>query len=183
MRYLNAFLLALAAPLLIAAADSAVEQRGELSAPQDHMVPFAWMVGEWQGEGWMLAPNGERLSFESQEIVSSRLSGAALLVEGRHHEPGHSDRVVHDAMAMITWDAGANEYRFRTALANGRGGNFLLQPTNEGFNWRMDTPRGQIVYTIEHDDGVWTERGEIIEPGGRSIEIFGMTLHKSNVSD
>ena len=77
MRYLNAFLLALAAPLLIAAADSAVEQRGELSAPQDHMVPFAWMVGEWQGEGWMLAPNGERLSFESQEIVSSRLSGAS----------------------------------------------------------------------------------------------------------
>ena len=171
-----ALLLALAAPTAVLAQPTHHAPAG--AALNERMTPFAWLVGEWHGSGWFITPDGTRHTVESREVVTPKLSGTALLVEGRHHAAGQPDRVVHDAMAMLTWDRIANAYRFRSALASHVSGDYAIQPTANGFTWSMDTPGGRIVYTTTHDNGVWTERGSRTGADGRSVDFFEMTLRK-----
>lgn len=144
----------------------------------ERMAPLAWLVGEWRGEGAMTMPDCTRHRFESRETVTARLSGNALLVEGRHFEPGAPDRLVHDAIGMITWDAAARGYRFRTALANGQGGDFPIDVSPTGFAWHIDTPGGRIDYRTTYTNGVWSERGSRTLPNGRSVDFIEMTLRR-----
>jgi len=174
MRRLSALLLAIAAP----AAALAQPAHNAAPAPANRMAPFQWLVGEWRGSGWTLLPNGSRHTFDSRETVSLKLSGNALLVEGVHHESGQPERIVHDAIGMLTWDNRANGYRFRTALASGMSGDFPVEPTANGFNWRIDTPGGQIVYEIRYQDGEWIERGRRIGTDGRAVDFFEMRLRR-----
>lgn len=155
-------------------------QRTAVATPalSERMAPFGWLIGNWRGSGWTLLPDGSRHRFESTETVVPKLSGNAILVEGRHYAPGQPERLVHDAIALITWDSRANGYRFRSALANGMGGDFDIKPTANGFTWRIDTPGGPIVYAVTHENGVWTERGTRTGPGGASIDFFEMTLRR-----
>jgi hypothetical protein len=142
------------------------------------MAPFAWLVGDWRGSGWTSLPDGSRHRFGSRETVALKLSGNAILIEGRHHHEDKPDQIVHDAMAMITWDSRTKAYRFRSALANGQGGDFAMEPTPNGFNWRIDTPGGPIVYTVTHENGVWTERGTRTGADGTKVDFFEMTLRR-----
>lgn len=169
-------LLALAAPAIAAAQPTQPPQAA--AVPEDRMAPFRWLVGEWRGSGWMLRPDGTRHSFGSRETVSLKLSGKALLVEGLHHETGHPDRIVHDAIALLTWDNRARGYRFRTALANGMNGDFAVEPTADGFIWRIDAPGGTIVYTITNQGGEWVERGRRTGSDGRETDFFEMRLRR-----
>lgn len=174
MRRLAALMLAFVVTPGLAAA-----QPAPAAAPAaDRMAPFRWLVGEWHGSGWTLAPDGSRHTFGSREIVTLRLSGNAMLVEGLHHETGNPQRVVHDAIALLTWDSRANAYRFRTALATGMGGDFPIEPTANGFNWSIDTPGGRITYRITHENGEWIERGSRTGADGRAIDFFEMRLRQ-----
>lgn len=176
MHRLAACFLAFATPSTALAQPAAPTRTAPVMS--EKMAPFAWLIGEWRGSGWTLLPNGSRHTFESSEIVQSKLSGNALLVEGRHSETGHPDRIVHDAMAMLTWDNRANGYRFRTALASGMGGDFAVEPTANGFNWQIDTPGGRITYRITHENGEWIERGSRTGPDGSAVDFFEMRLRK-----
>jgi hypothetical protein len=125
-----------------------------------------------------MLPDGSRQRFDSSETVTLRLSGNALLVEGKHSLPGRPDQLVHDAIGMITWDAQAGKYRFRTALANGMGGDFPIEIAPGRFSWRIDTPGGAIDYVAEFTGETWVERGQRTGPGGRGIDFFEMTLRR-----
>jgi len=177
MRRLAALLLAatLAAP---AAAEPAPKTNTNAVALHERMAPFGWLIGEWRGSGWTLTPEGKRHSFESHELVTPKLSGNAILIEGKHHEPGQPERIVHDALAMITWDSRANAYRFRSALAKGMGGDFSIEPTANGFTWSIPSPGGTITYSVTHANGVWTERGRRKAADGRETDFFEMTLRR-----
>lgn len=173
MRLVIASLIALAAPVAAAAQPPA-------SAPalSERMAPFAWLVGEWRGTGWIIQPDGVRHEVESRETVTTRLSGGALLIEGRHNASGQPNRIVHDAIALVTWDSRANAYRFRTALATGMSGDFAITPTTNGFTWSIPTPNGSIDYVVTHENGVWTERGRRTGRDGRAVDFFEMVLRR-----
>jgi hypothetical protein len=126
----------------------------------------------------MLMPDGTRQHFDSRETVSARLSGAALLIEGRHYAPGNPQLLVHDAMAMVTWDQRAGAYRFRSALANGSGGDFPLEVAPGRFAWRMEMPGGRIDYVAEFTADTWNERGRRTGTDGQSIDFFEMNLRR-----
>lgn len=170
MRVLAALTLALATPFAAAASTPS-----ETTAPSERMAPFANLAGEWSGSGWMMMPDGSRAAFSSRETVTPRLSGAALLVEGHHVDPA-SGRVVHEAMAMLTWDARANAYRFRTALANGQGGDFPLTANANGFTWTIDSPAGNMEYVSTVSADRWHETGTLTLASGERRQIFEMTL-------
>jgi hypothetical protein len=142
----------------------------------ERMAPFARLVGEWRGTGWFMLPQGGRTSVQSRELVTVRLSGNALLVEGRHSAANQPERIVHDALGMIVWDARQNAYRIRTQLATGQGGEFAIEPRPNGFVWGMDTPGGRIEYVAEIDERTWVERGARIMPDGRRIDFMEMRL-------
>lgn len=171
MRAIFALALVLALPL----ARPVSAQPAQAAALSDRMAPLAVLVGEWRGSGWMLMPDGARAEFISSETVTSRLSGAALLVEGRHVDPVDGS-VVHDAMAMLTWDPRANTYRFRAALANGHGGDFPLTAEPGRFAWTTDTPNGRLDYVADFDATTWRETGTITSADGDTRQIFEMTL-------
>lgn len=162
----------------LAPAPAAAGQAGQdAAAPySEKMAPLSALVGEWRGSGWMLMRDGTRETFSSAETVSRRLSGDALLVEGQHRSA--DGRLVHDAMAMLTWDRRAGAYRMRTALAGGTGGDFPLEVTPGGFVWHMETPGGRIEFAAQFDGNVWTERGRRIDAEGRSTDFFEMSLQR-----
>ena len=146
------------------------------------MNKLASMVGQWKGDGWIeMGP--QRFQFESSEVFSRKAGGLALLVEGIHRMPiptGES-RVIHNAVAMITYDADADRYRFITQLANGRGGDYHGTITADGdFQWIIpDTPMGKMTYTISVEDGKYSEIGELTLPSGERKKFFEMNLTKS----
>ena len=175
MRLIAASLLA-----MIAAMPAAAQPTDNAAAAvsySERMTPLANLVGEWRGSGWILGPNGARTTFTSNESVTRRLSGNALLVEGRHHGPG--GQLVHDALGMVVWDQRTNGYRMRTQLASGVGGDFPLEVRPGGFTWRIDTPGGRIEYTAEFTAATWTERGRRIGADGQGTDFFEMTLQRA----
>lgn len=149
------------------------------TSPSERMAPLAPLIGEWRGSGWTLMPDGSRSEFQSREIVTPRLSGNALLVEGKHYSPGNPDRLVHDAIGLITWDPRASAYRFRTSLANGMSGDYPLEVSPGRFAWRIDTPGGRIDYVAEFTSESWVERGRRTAADGRSVDFFEMRLQRA----
>lgn len=175
MPILTALLLALAVP---AAAEqpAPAPRAAPAQSLNERIAPLGWLVGEWHGLGWMTMPDGRRETFTSREVVTRRLSGSALLVEGRHTASDDPARVVHDALGIISWDARANGFLFRTALASGQGGDFPMEVQANGFAWRIDTPGGRIDYVARNEGGAWVERGTITPPNGPARPFFEMRL-------
>ncbi len=184
MHPLLRLLLALAAtPLLLGAG-------GQRSGPPDHsaaahtrMRAVDFLVGTWEGTGWMRMGPGEPERFRSHERVERRLDGLALIIEGRHESltDGREGEVVHHALAMLTWNPNADAFDFRSMTNRGLGGNYAGEVEDGAFVWRMEAPDNRrIRYTIRLDDeGRWTETGERSPPGSDAWhEFFGMTLRR-----
>ena len=145
----------------------------------DAMKKLKPLLGEWTGSGWIkMGPR--RFEFESSEVFSEKAGGMAIIVEGIHRMPlpNGQKHVVHNAVAMITYDADGDHYRFISQLANGRGGDYKGTLTEDGeFRWVIpDTPVGKMVYTISIGDGEYSEIGELTTPGSEKRKFFEMKL-------
>lgn len=178
MSLIAALLLALPSAMDSQAAAPSPAGSAAAASLSSRMAPLAPLVGEWHGSGWMLMPDGTRQAFESIETVTTRLSGAALLIEGRHFAADSPGRLVHDAIAMVTWDQRAGGYRFRSALASGSSGDFPLQVGAGRFAWQMEIPDGRIEYVAEFTSETWIEKGRRIGSDGRSVDFFEMSLRR-----
>src|SRR5687768_1579949 len=93
---------------------------GELEA----MKKLDFLVGNWEGEGWMLYPGGREV-FKGTETVQKKLQGKAILIEGKFVDP-KDGRVVHETLAILTYSEPAKKYVFQTYLFNRPGGIFDL---------------------------------------------------------
>ncbi|MBK7294706.1 MAG: hypothetical protein IPI84_13250 [Holophagaceae bacterium] len=141
------------------------------------MVRLAPMAGRWAGEGWVRMGPGEPERFKGTETVASQLGGHILVVEGKHMA-ATDGRLVHHAYAVISHDAVAGTYRFRSHLANGRGGDYKGEWKDEAFVWSMEVPRlGTLRYTIRFQAGVWDEIGEM-QREGAWVKFFEMHMKR-----
>ncbi|HUS20321.1 MAG TPA: hypothetical protein VMZ25_11785, partial [Terriglobales bacterium] len=124
-------------------------------------------------------PGGVRETFTSWEKIQSKLDGVALLVEGLHKSKA-TGKVVHQTLAVISYDEQAKNFRFKTNLANGRAGDYTGKVLADNvFEWGMDVPRGRIRYTIKlTEKSEWSEVGEYSADGTTWRKIFEMTLRK-----
>ncbi len=152
-------------------------QRLDPTAHLEAMKKLDFLVGHWEGEGWSEYRPGQRHPFQSIEIVESKLGGELLLIEGLHK---NGEATVHHAFAMLSYDTRAGQYRFRSYLSGRGGGNFEAKAPEEGvMQWGMETPGGQIRYTITlNDAGQWFEVGEMSQDGETWRQIFEMTLDR-----
>jgi hypothetical protein len=158
----------------IAAAETAAAE----STADDPMQPLAPMVGEWKGEGWIRMGPGEPVHFDSQERVESRLGGEALFIEGTHRAKDGGP-LVHQAVALLSHDAAAGVYRFRSHV-HGRGpGDFEGRVEEDGaFVWGGAMGPGQMRYTIRIDGDRWNEVGEFSQDGETWMPFFEMNLKR-----
>ena len=108
------------------------------------------------------------------------LDGMVLLVEGLGKASDGS--IVHQALGVISYDQGTNEYKFKTYLRDGKSGDAWLKPTGENkFQWGLDIPgRGKIRYSINIDTAkkTWNEIGEFSQDGTTWMKFFEMSLTK-----
>lgn len=134
-----------------------------------------FLVGRWHGSGWMLMGPDQKVTFEQTEDVQTKAGGTVLAIEGRGRNGAH---IVHDAYAIVSFDAATRAYEMRSYLMQGQTATFPFSVTDRGFEWRMSHPQaGQIRYrmTLSADD-TWVEVGERLVGEDRWVQFFEMTL-------
>lgn len=163
-------LILLAVPVLAQAPPPTTE------APEAMRRLSSW-AGTWSGEGWMRVGPGEPERFKGVETIESKLGGHLILIEGKHHRAG-SDVLVHHAFATVSFDATTGGYKFRSHLANGRGGDYTAEWNDGAFIWFLQSPgRGKIKFTIRIEGQDWHEIGEM-ERNGKWVPYFEMRLKR-----
>jgi hypothetical protein len=147
------------------------------------MKKLEFLVGEWRGEGWTEYVPGQRRTSPASETAQAKLGGMVMLVEGlgKTKVPGKQEEViVHNALAIISYDAAAKLYRVKSYLMDGRSVEAEAKFVEDGFQWAFVAPQGvRIRYTIKlSDKGEWTEKGEMSQDGQTWRQFHGMTLQR-----
>jgi len=131
-----------------------------------------FLVGDWKGNGWMFGQNRQRHEFEQTGDIQFKLDGTAILIEGLGKSEG---KVIHNALALITYDKKEGIYNFSSYLSNGRKGDFKAELIHKNFYWY---PMENMRYIIEiSETGQWFEIGEYNQ-GDNWNKFFEMTLEK-----
>lgn len=167
--------------LLLLALSPALAARAQTSSPAiavriGEMKKLDYMVGQWKGTGWREDPKG-RETFAGTETIQSKLGGLALLVEGNFKNK--EGAVVHETLAVISYDEKAKNYDFRTYLANGTVGSHVLKIIEGGWQWGFQFPQGEVRFTFKlTDKGDWFEVGEFSMDGKTWRKFLEMNLQK-----
>jgi hypothetical protein len=147
-----------------------------VSARVNEIKKLDYMVGEWKGTGWMERQGG-RETFVGTETVQSKLSGLALLVEGNFKDK--NGKVVHETLAVISYDEKTKGYNFRTYLANGTVGDHELKVLDGGWQWGFQIPQGNVRFTFKlGEKGEWREIGEFSGDGKTWRQFLELNLQK-----
>jgi len=182
MRKIIMLLLLCAVPQLLSAQthDNNTPQRAE-------MKKLNFLVGQWKGTGWFEMGPGRRSTFTQTEHVQNKLDGLALLIEGlgRGQLGGKGEEVVvHNALAVVSFDAQQKQHRFRAYRADGMYVDTTAQVSDRALVWSFQDPRaGHIKFTITlNDKGEWFEIGELSRDGKAWYKFFEMTLQRAATS-
>lgn len=178
MKRLTLLLCALLIPVAALA-----QSAGTSSAAEMKKLDF--LVGDWKGEGWIEMGPGGRSTFKQTESVQSKLNGTVVLIEGLGKGKVAStgqEGVIHNALAIISFDSRAKKFQFRAFRADG---NFIdadMTAEANGLVWGFrDSQRNiEIKYTIKLTDaGQWNEVGEFSMDGKTWRKFFEMTLQRA----
>lgn len=148
----------------------------------EKMKALSFLVGEWEGEGSMRMGPGEPEKASVKESIKLKLSGLAILLEGRgtRKDAAGKEDVVHESLGIISWDGQAKKYVMHAVTA--RAGSIMpdVQISDKKLVWSFKTPQGaHIRYTITiGPDGKWNEIGEFSPDGNSWNKFFEMLLTK-----
>jgi hypothetical protein len=141
------------------------------------------MVGRWRGEAWMAREGGQRVQTQMTETVERRLDGVALLIEGLGRIPvegGGEPRVVHHALAVLSFDQRSGAYQMRSYLSNGLWGDFAVTLVEGGLTWSREVPGGTVRNTARFNADEWVEVGEFSRDGSAWTQIMEMRLRRES---
>ncbi len=153
------------------------------TASAAEMKKLDFLTGEWKGEGWIEMGPGGRSTFKQTEAVQSKLNGTVIIVEGLGTGKlagSGQDGVVHNALAVISYDSAARKYLFRAFRADGNYIDANATVGDKNLIWGFKSPQGaEIKYTIKlNDAGQWLEIGEFSMDGKQWRKFFEMTLQR-----
>ena len=171
------------AVLLLLALTRASAAQGPPPSQVVEMKRLDFLVGRWEGEGWIaLGPSG-RHTFRQTENVERKLDGAALLVEGvgRSKDPGSAGAVIHNAFAVASYDRKAGAFKWYALRAGGDPVDTQLKVSENTLTWAAPTPGGGgMRFTIRlNEKGQWFEVGEFSRDGKTWQKFFEMTLDRA----
>lgn len=172
--------LALAAAVMLLAVQPLSGQMPDGSANRAAIERLAFMVGRWRGEAWMQR-GPERVQTIMTETVEAKLGGTVLQVEGQGIATGSggaAPRVVHHALAVVSFDAQTSAYGLRSYVASGQFGDFVLTLAPGGVSWSREVPGGRIRNTAQIANGEWREVGEFSRDGTTWTQIMEMRLRR-----
>jgi hypothetical protein len=164
------------AAFALAAAAQAAEQPDK-AAHQAAMQKLAFLAGDWEGSGSIAMGPGPRRTFTQTEHIQFKQDGTLLLIEGQGTSP-HDGAVVHDALAVVTFDPKSGGYKFRSFAAVGHFADTEASVDGNTMVWSLDAGPQKIRYTIKVDNGVWREIGERSADGATWTPFFEMTVKR-----
>ncbi len=94
---------------------------------------------------------GGRENFAGTETIQRKLNGLALLVEGKFKAKvagKDEEMVIHETLAVLSYDEKRKIHRFRTYLANGITGDHEVKLIEGGWQWGFQFPAGAIRYVL-----------------------------------
>lgn len=139
---------------------------------QQKMSTLAFLEGKWKGSGWMMGEDRTRMTFEQEEIVTMKLNGTILEIEGIGKANG---KTVHHALAIIQPKSEEGVFDFTSFLQSGLKGTYPARWEEGKFIWQ---PAEQVRYIIQlNEKGQWLEIGEYLA-GDNWFQFFEMTLNK-----
>jgi hypothetical protein len=142
------------------------------SQAKEEVSKLSFIVGNWEGEGWMMGRDGTKHPFKQTEKIQFKLDSTAVLIEGLGTNQG---QVIHNALAIVTFNKEEENYTFNSFLSSGRGGSFEAKLVDDKFHWY---PNENMRYIISlNEKGQWYERGEMNREGNW-FQFFEMTLDK-----
>ena len=165
-------------PLHAQSASDGPHASPDAAARRTAMVQLMPWAGEWSGEGWFAPQGRERFPFTVHERIEPKLGGQALLVQGLGKDAAGA--VVHDALAIISYDPATHGYLMRFQTAAGMAGDAPLAAVDGGWRWGFEAPGGvQVRFTLSVEGDSWHERGEASPDGGaRWFPIHEMKLRR-----
>jgi hypothetical protein len=157
------------------------------ATPETHkqkMELFKNWVGQWEGEGTI--QRGPQNSSKSTvtEKIEMKLDGGIVVIEGIGKATDvetKTEKVVHHAFGVLSYDVLANKYRLESYLADGKSTEAWFNVIGENkYQWGFDTPQGKIRYTITIDPvaNTWEEIGEFTRDEKTWYRTFEMKLKK-----
>lgn len=176
MKRLVAVLILLASPTLAFA-------QTESAANSAEMRKLDFLLGAWEGEGWMDFGPGQRRVAKVKESAQGIADGSVLTFEGlgKARSPGKDEEtVVHNAFGVVWYDGEAKRFRMMAWRA-GRPIDADIKVGDETLIWGFHDQRaGQIRFTIKLDEaGQWFEIGEFSRDGTSWNKFFEMRLKRA----
>lgn len=160
--------------VLFAVAGSAQQGPPVTPAP-DQMKALARLAGEWKGEGTFRSRTGET-AFRQTESVRASINGHAIVIEGLGIATESTD-VVHEALAVISWNREEERYDVHAWKADGSFVPATGRMEGDRFVWGFEVPHGKVRFTIDlSDPDRWFEVGEFSMDGERWMKTIEMNL-------
>jgi len=149
-----------------------------ITAQKEAMKKLEWLAGDWEGPAKYDSGRGGAedtwASVRQSEAVKIKLGGRVLLVEGtgRIGAEGGEGRVVFEALATISYDTEAREYKMRAFGPEGTV-DAKVEVGDKRLVWEFTTRAGRMRYTARLDEqGRWVEIGERSGDEGKTWTKF-----------
>lgn len=138
-----------------------------------------FMLGHWKGTGWTIGAGGVRQDFDQTEVVTKKVQGTVMTVEGEGHDPADAHRIVDSALAVVNYNDATSQYRWE-AFSQG----FVTDSTpvvgDHTFQWSLVETAVTIRYSLTFTNTAWHEIGEVTTDGGQTWhQNFQMDLCRS----
>jgi hypothetical protein len=141
------------------------------SIAKEKISKLSFIVGNWEGAGWMFSQSGKN-EFTQTEKIEFKLDSTAILIEGLGKSNG---KIIHNALAIITYNKEDDNYTFRSYLQDGRKGKFKAELIADKFYWYPNENVRYIIWLNEKEQ--WYEKGEY-KRGDQWFQFFEMTLDR-----
>jgi hypothetical protein len=137
------------------------------------------LLGTWRGPGWRVLPTGERVEYDQTVVVTSKMAGQALTIEGNSVRRPQVGPPGSGSFAVITWEPNQSHYAFRS-FTGGRltySDGQLLSP--DTFMWRVKGPPLALRFTVVLDGTTWREIGEVSRDGEQTwVQTYALEMVK-----
>jgi hypothetical protein len=142
------------------------------SISKEEISKLEFLIGEWQGEGWILGRDQQKHQFQQTENIHFKIDGVAILIEGLGKTNG---QITHNAIAIISYNKKESNYSFQSYTSTGYGGSFKAELIEGKFFWYPNDNMRYVIWINEQ--GQWYETGEF-KVDEKWSQFFEMTLDK-----
>ncbi len=142
------------------------------------IAPLTKLVGIWEGPASAMIGPGQMHAAHQREVVELGAGGTVLIVRGTGRLKEENNRVIHDAVATIWFDAATNKLKMRAHRMEGIAVEPELELKGDTLVWGFAVQGGRVRYTTVFSDTDWHEVGHFLREGAPPAVMMEMRLKK-----